>query len=179
MRKGNVVRVDLTKPIPEGARSEDWLVGGKKPELVRELSEQEYQRTCERLSEDSTNSIEGLQAVRSVVLVHPNCIESFSFAFETNQKGVRKYMPRCAFVLGKRRYLNVAITDAEWRGYGRKFVQDNSQDQHLRADKVFRDTVTTDCWFTLGRYEVDSTEYLLVIGIHLFPVRHFEMDFKR
>lgn len=179
IRKGNVVRINLVKPIPEGAHSEDWLVGNKKPELVRELSEQDYINLCKKSAEDSLESIKGSIANRSLIMVHPDFVKSFSFGFETDWEGDQKYIPRCSFQLGEIVHLNVGITDAEWRGYGRKYLKDGSGCQRFKSSDIFADTATKDCWFTLGANRVKSTDYLLVVGIHLFPVRHFEMDFER
>lgn len=178
IQKGNMVRMDLKSPIPEGAHTEDWLVGAKKPELVEELSEQDYKRLCKKLAEGTTDLIKGSEAKRSLIMVQPN-VESFSFGFETDWEGERKYIPRCTFQLGKRIYRNMGITDAEWRGYGRRYLQNGSGFQRLQSSAIFTDTGTNDCWFTLGANRVKSTDYLLIIGIHLFPVRHFQMDFKR
>jgi hypothetical protein len=179
VRKGNVVRMDIVKPIPEEQHSEDWLVGSRKPELVKKLSEKEYLRTCNQIADTSTAPIDNPNAARSLALVHPEKVISFSFGIETDWEGEKKYRPRCTFRLGKRVYTNKGITDAEWRGYGRKYLQNGSSYQRLQFSAIFADTGTNDCWFTLGANRVKSTDYLLVIGIHLFPVRHFQMDFKR
>jgi hypothetical protein len=81
--------------------------------------------------------------------------------------------------LGDRLYDSVGVTDAEWRGYGRKFIKNSSRSRKLSGAEVFKDTGTTDCWLTLGANRVKSTNYLLVVGVHIFPVRHFDMDFER
>ncbi len=178
IRKGNTVSMDLVRPIPEQDHSEDWLIGTRKPVLIRELPEEAYMSLCNDIAEDSIAPIEGRVAERSLITVHPNEMVSFSFAIETTWEGKRKYVPRCSFRLHGHTYTGLAITDAEWRGYGRLVMQ--SPGRHTYgAQKIFEDNDTEDCWLTLGRYQVDSTIYFLVIGIHFFPVRHFDMDFKR
>jgi len=179
VRKGNVVRMDLVKHIPEKRHSEDWLIGSRKPEVVRELSDEEYLRTCRQVAETSTDPIDVPDAARSLLLVHPDEIVSFSFGIETDWEGEQKYRPRCTFKLANRAYTNKGITDAEWRGYGRKYLRSGSRSHRLQSSEIFADTRTKDCWLTLGANRVKSTDYLLVIGIQLLPVRHFRMDFKR
>ena len=179
LRKGNVVRLDLVKPIPDKQHSEDWLVGSRKAELVKELSDEEYLDTCRRIAKPSTHPIEVPNATRSLLLVHPDEILSFSFGIETDWEGEQKYTPRCTFKIANQAFSNKGITDAEWRGYGRKYLRSGSGSHRLQSSSIFADIDTSDCWFTLGANRVKSTDYLLVIGIHLFPVRHFQMDFKR
>lgn len=179
VRKGNVVAMDLVKPIPNGAHTEDWLVGDRRPKLVKQLGEEEYRAVCDELTEDSTGPIEAADADRSLLMVHPEKITSFSFDIEKNWEGQKKYAPRCGFRLGGRLYSRVATSDAEWRGYGRGHRKSRGGDCRVAAKDIFGDLDTQDCWLTLGRNDVGSTTYLMVIGIHLFPVRHFAMDFKR
>ena len=177
VQKGNVVRMDLVKPIPRKDHSEDWLIGNNEPELVDELSDDEYRDVCDQITEEVTDHIEGKEASRSLILVQPDEISSFYFG--PDKWNLNNYVPRCDFRIGERTYYDVPVTDAEWRGYGRLMIKKQGKQCFVTAQKVFEENETEDCWLTLGRYQVDSTIYLLVIGIHLFPVRHFEMDFKR
>lgn len=177
VRKGNVVRIDLVKPIPQGDHSEDWLIGQSRPELVDELSDNEYENVCQRITEAATDTIEGEQAERSLIHMHPDEVSSFYFGPDNWNRN--KYIPRCDFQIGERAYNNVAVTDVEWRGYGRLLMQKQSKYCFVQAQEVFEENNTDNCWLTLGRYQVDSKIYLLVIGVHLFPVVHFDMDFER
>jgi hypothetical protein len=179
VRRGNVVTMDLVQSIPKGAHSEDWLIGNRKPKLVKELSEEDYQCICEDLTEDSLENVDCEDAKRSLVLVHPDKITSFSFALETSWEGQRKYIPRCNFRLSNRLHLRMGITDLEWRGYGRQVMRKHGGDCLLKADDIFEENSTNDCWLTIGRNLLRSRFYLLAAGIHLFPVRHFDMNFKR
>ena len=179
VRKGYIVKMELIKHIPEGAHSEDWLIGARKPVLATELSDEDYSEICKEVNETSTDCIEGPDADRSLVLVHPNKFTAFDFAVETTLEGRRRYVPRCSFRLGRRPYPRVGISDAEWRGYGRQFLRDNGRTHRASADDIFSANRTRDCWLTLGRNQVNSNIYLLVTGVHLIPARHFEMDFGR
>jgi len=71
------------------------------------------------------------------------------------------------------------ISDAEWRGYGRSHRKRHGGNVRVDAEEIFEELDTEDCWLTLGRNKMGSNIYLMVIGAHLFPVRHFTMDFKR
>ena len=180
VRKGNVVLMDLIEPIPLGSHSEDWLVGKKKPKLAEELPESEYLGVCKELKEDSTAPIEGTDAKRSLMMVHPARITSFSFDMGTSDKGQLRYTPRCFFRLPDGRlYQRKPVSDAEWRGYGRIQRKEHGGDCRLPGHEVLGELGAEDCWLTLGRNEWGSTIYLMVIGIHLFPPRHFKMDFRR
>ncbi len=179
VRKGNVVRMDLAKPIPHASHSEDWLIGEQRPSLVKELSENDYHGICEELQEKSTMPIEVPGAKRSLMMVHPETITSFSFDTETSSKGRLKYTPRCSFRLGGRLHQRVATSDAEWRQYGRAQRRKHGGDCHLAGAAVLGELGAEDCWLTLGRNEVASNIYLMVIGVHLFPPRRFPRDFKR
>ena len=117
------------------------------------------------------------QAERSLIHVHPDRVSSFYFG--PDKWNQNKYIPRCDFQIGERAYHDIAVTDAEWRGYGRLLIQQRGKHYFVPAQTIFQENNTKDCWLTLGRYQVDSTIYLLVIGVHLSPVRHFDMDFKR
>jgi len=76
VRKGNTVRMDLVKPIPQGDHSEDWLVGKSRPEPVGELSEAEYKHVCQRITEAATDPVEGKQAHYCPVNVLGICCKS-------------------------------------------------------------------------------------------------------
>ena len=179
VRKANVVAMDLVGPIPAGAHTEDWRVGDRLPKLVRELPEDEYRLICKNLQEGSTSPIEAPNASRSLVMVHPDKVTSFSFDIEENWKCQKRYAPRCTFGLGGKLYRRIPISDAEWRSYGRGQRKAHDGDCQLTAKEVFDELGAENCWLTLGRNEIDSTIYLMVIGVHLFPIRRFEMDFKR
>ena len=77
IRKGNVVRMDLVEPIPKGTHCEDWLIGKRKPKLVKELSDEDYQSICEDLTEKSLENVDCKDAKQSLVLhageSWPNC----------------------------------------------------------------------------------------------------------
>jgi hypothetical protein len=179
IRKGNRVRMHLTDKIPEEAHSEDWLIGDKKPQLIEELSDEDYKTFCEKFTEDSLDVVDCENAKRSLILIHPCKITSFSFAIETNLEGQRKYIPRCNFKLGDRTYLQKGISDLEWRGHGRQIMQEHGVNCSIQASEIFEQNSTKDCWFTIGRNPLKSRFYLLIAGVHFFPVRHFDMDFKR
>ncbi len=179
IRKGNIVRMDLIKHIPEGAHSEDWLIGNRKPELIKELSDEDYQSVCEEFTEDMIDTLDCEDAERSLILVHPDKISSFSFEIETSWEGKKKYIPRGSFRLDRNPYPNMGITDVEWRGYGRQVMREHKGYCLLKANEIFEKNNTNDCWLTIGRNLLRSGFYLLVVGVHLFPVRHFDMDFIR
>ena len=179
IRKGNIVAMNLVKPIPLGAHTEDWLVGQGRPKLVKQLTDDEYREVCKDLQEGSTAPVEGPDAVRSLMVVPPNKVTSFSFNIDVNWEGQKRYTPRCTFRLGGRLHQGGAISDAEWRGYGRGQRKRLGGDGRVVAEDIFGELETRDCWLTLGRNEVRSSVYLMAIGVHLFPVRHFNMDFKR
>lgn len=179
VRKGNTVRMDLIEPIPKGAHSEDWLVGQRHPELVEEVSKEDYRGICKELQEKSAALIEAPSAKRSLMMVHPKKITSFTFNVETNMKGQKRYTPRCFFWLGGKLRQRVPISDAEWRGYGRGLRKQHGGDCRVIGGDAFDQLDAEDCWLTLGRNEFDSTIYLMVIGVHLFPPRRFPRDFKR
>jgi hypothetical protein len=177
--KGNRVGMHLTERIPEGAHSEDWLIGDKRPQLIEKLSDGDYKTLCERFTEKSLDDIDCEEAKRSLTLIHPSKITSFSFAIETSWEGKRKFIPRCNFELRNHIPLRIGISDLEWRGYGRQVMQKHGNGCLLQADKIFEQNGTKDCWFTVGRNLLKEKVYMLIVGVHLFPVRHFEMDFKR
>lgn len=177
--KGNRVRMHLTDKIPEGAHSEDWLIGDRKPQLVEELSADDYQSVCEKFTEESLDAVDCKEAERSLILIHPSKITSFSFAVETNWERQRKYIPRCSFKLGNRIHLRKGISDLEWRGYGRQVMRKHGDDCLLQASEIFGQNGTKDCWFTVGRNPLKKSFYILIVGVHLFPPKHFDMDFKR
>ena len=177
VKKGNIVRIDLARAIPRGDHSEDWMVGHRKPELLKELSESEFRKFCEAHSENSLELLEGKVADRSLAMVHPD--EICTFYFGPDERKPLKYIPRCTFRMGGRTYSDIAVTDAEWRGLGRIINIGENKSCQLSAKNLFESLGTESCYLSIGRYEVNSTVYLLVIGVHLFPVRHFDMDFKR
>lgn len=179
VRKGNRVRMHLVDKIPEGAHSEDWLIGDRKPKLIEELSDDDYKNFCERFTEKSLDAIDCEDTKRSLILIHPNKVTSFSFALETNWEGQRKYIPRCNFKFGNHIHLRKGISDLEWRGYGRQVMRKYSGNCLLQAEKVFEHNGTRDCSFTVGRNLLEKGFYILIVGVHLFPIRHFDMDFKR
>ena len=179
IRKGNIVAMNLVKPIPLGAHTEDWLVGQGRPKLVKQLADDEYREVCKELQEGSTAPIKGTDAVRSLMVVRPDKITSFSFNIDVNWEGRKRYTPRCTFRLGGKLHQGVAVSDAEWRGYGRSQRKKHDGDCHVAGKEVLDELGAEDCWLTLGRNEVNSTIYLMVVGIHLFPPRRFKMDFER
>lgn len=179
LRMGNRAKIDLIKKIPHQAHSEDWLIGDRKPQLITELSAGDYQAVCERLTEKSLDEIDCEDANRSLMLIHPSKITSFSFDIETNWEGQRKYIPRCSFKSGNRTYSRKGISDLEWRGYGRQLMQQHGGNCSIQANEIFESNGTRDCWFTVGRNPLRKGFYVLIVGVHLFPVRHFDMDFAR
>lgn len=176
VRKGNRVRIDLVEPIPKGTHSEDWRIGSRRAQLVHELSEQEYFGFCQNYQELTLEPIEQTINTRSLILVRPERFTSFTFEVETSLKGKRSYVPRCGFVFNQRLHLRKPISDVEWREYGRKYLRNN---QCPAVKDILHENQTDNYWLTIGQNIVGSTIYLMVVGIHFFPVRHFDMDFKR
>jgi len=180
VKKGNVVRMDILGHIPSGAHTEDWKIGSRKPELTRMLDEDEYMNICEECSEDSLGCLEREEANRSLIMVCPDEVNSFSFCIETDWEGRKKFIPRCTFKVGEQWQNNIGVSDAEWRGLGRQFIKEKGGNVNIiRSQEIFNQLEINKCWFTIGRNEVNSKAYLLVVGIHLFPVKEFEMDFER
>ena len=176
VKKGNVVRMDLTEPIPEDAHSEDWQIGNRKARLVHELSDAEHLNFCKNHEEPSLLPLNQTGVTRSLILVRPERFTSFTFQIDTSWEGKRSYVPRCGFVVGGQQYLRKPISDAEWRRYGRKYLRDN---QRPRLKDILDENQTEGIWLTVGRNMMGSTVFLMVVGIHMFPVKRFEMDFKR
>jgi len=176
VQKGCVVKMDLREAIPTGEHSEDWLVGDRKVQLVRELSEEGYLAFCQNHQESSLDPLMGIKASGSLILICPEKFTSFTFQVETSLEGKRNYVPRCGFVFNGQYYLRKPISDAEWRGYGRRYLQ---KTDNPKVGDIFAENQTKNCWLTIGRNIVNSNIYLIVVGIHLFPVRRFKMDFKR
>ncbi len=174
--RGNVVRMDLTEPIPEDAHSEDWQIGNRKARLVHELSDAEHLNFCKNHEEPSLLPLNQTGVTRSLILVRPERFTSFTFQIDTSWEGKRSYVPRCGFVVGGQQYLRKPISDAEWRRYGRKYLRDN---QRPRLKDILDENQTEGIWLTVGRNMMGSTVFLMVVGIHMFPVKRFEMDFKR
>ena len=180
IKKGNIVRMDFREHIPSGAHTEDWKIGNRKPELVRVLNEDEYVSICEEYSEDSLDCLEQEEANRSLIMVCPDKVNSFSFCIETDWEGRKKFIPRCTFKIGEQWQNNMGVSDAEWRGLGRQLIKEKGGNINIISSQEIFDQLKTDrCWFTIGRYEVNSKAFLLVVGIHLFPVKEFKMDFER
>lgn len=178
VRKGNVIRMDVVKPIPDGSHSEDWLVGSEKPELVEKLSDRAYKDICKECTEDSMAEIEFGNAERSLVMIKPDELESFSFCIGREGRGRKKYIPRCTYRLNCHDYSDIGISDAEWRGYGRKLMKGKNI-YSVPPKELFDHLNTNDCWLTVCGNEMNSNPYLLIVGVHLFPVHHFELDFER
>lgn len=153
-------------------------MGDNRPELVGTLEDEDYRDLCESLQEDSTSDLEGSNASRSLIMVHPDAVTSFSFRTEPDPRGPR-YVPRCSFRVRGRLYRGRPVFDAEWRGYGREVMQEEGGECQVSGQRVFEANGTEDCWLTIGAYEYKGAPYLAVIGVHLFPVRHFEMDWNR
>ncbi|HUT46165.1 MAG TPA: hypothetical protein VMX36_07745 [Sedimentisphaerales bacterium] len=176
IRKGNRVKFDLVESIPKGNHSEDWRIGSRRTRLVHELTEEEYFEFCQKHQERSLKSLEQITDMRSLILIRPERFTSFTFRIETSRKGKRSYVPRCGFVFNGRLHLSKPISDAEWRGYGRKYLHTK---QGPTVKNIFDENKTENYWLTIGLNIVDSTVYLMVVDVHLFPIRHFDMDFKR
>ena len=176
VQKGNRVKMDLVEPIPKGAHSEDWRIGDRKAQLVHELSDDEYLNFCENHQEKSLEPLLPTTATRSLILVRPERFTSFTFYIDTSWEGKRSYIPRCGFVVDGQQYLRKPISDAEWRKYGRKYLRKNPRP---KVRDILDENCTENYWLTIGRNIMGSTLFLMVVGIHLFPVRHFAMDFKR
>ncbi len=176
VRKGNIVKMDLVEHIPQGYHSEDWLIGSRKAQLVHELPDNKYFDFCCNHREPSLEPLEQTKATRSLMLVRPEKFTSFTFQIVTSWEGKRSYVPKCGFVVAGHQYLSKPISDAEWRGYGRKYLHNN---QRPTVKNILHENQTENYWLTIGQNIVGSTVYLMVVGIHLFPVRHFDMDFKR
>ena len=164
-RNGNVVAMDLVEPIPLGAHTEDWLVGDKRPKLVKQLADDEYREACGALQENSTAPIEGRNAKRSLMMVHPEKITSFAFDIEENWEGQKRYTPRCTFRVSGRLHRDRPISDAEWRGYGRRHRKRHGGNVRVDAEEIFEELDTEDCWLTLGRNEMGETAGRLWGGI--------------
>jgi len=178
VKKGNIVRMDIREHIPSGFHTEDYLIGSQKPELLKTLSEKEYVSICEEYSEKSVSVLEQVNSQRSLMLVRPEEITAFSFQHETNRKGKDSFVPRCTFKSGNLWENNIGITDAEWRSFSRQYAKEHSK-KIVCSKEVFDALGTQQCWFTIGKNMVESNEYLLVVGIHLFPIQNFAMDFDR
>lgn len=176
VRKGNRVRLDLVEPIPKDSHSEDWRLGNQEVKLVHELTEEEYFDFCQEHQESSLEPLEQTTSKRSLILVCPERFTSFTFQIETSLKGKQSYVPRCGFDCSGQSYQNKPLSDAEWRGYGRQYLENN---RHPSVKGILHENQTKNYWLTIGQNIVDTTVYLMVVGIHFFPIRHFDMDFKR
>lgn len=177
--KGNVVDVDLARAIPKGYHSEDWLVGERPIKLVRELPEDAHMKVCSRFSEGNLRRLFVRRAPRSLILIEPDEIVSFDFGFELSRRGDTRYLPRLSFEHQCQKYADVAVTDAEWRGLGRQLMREYRGDCHFAGRELLDRFGIRRRWLSVGRYDGDDKPYLLVIGVHLFPVQRFAMDFER
>ncbi len=181
VQKGNVVSFDLAEaiPRPRDGHTEDWRLGDQPPQLVRKLKPHEQAELCGAIQEEAISEIEPSERSRSLMLVHPDEVLEFSFQHETSWEGQTRYTPRCTFVLGGRRFSGVGISDAEWRGLGRRLMAEHDDPCSVGSAVLFEELGTEDCWLTVGGYDVGSTAYLLIVGVLLLPPKHFRMDFKR
>ena len=171
--------MDLTKAIPKGDHSEDWLIGNARPVGLGSMSSAEYEEVCSAVTEPSLAPIGGTDPGRSLVMVHPDSVSRFDFSVETSWEGQKRYQPRCNFTAGGRQHRSIAISDAEWRTYGRQIMSKHGQPCTQTGAAVFQELGAKDCWLTVGRNQVSGKAYCLVVGIHLFPPVRFGMDFKR
>jgi len=176
VRKGNRVKFDIVESIPKGNHSEDWRIGSRRARLVHELTEEEYFDFCQKHQELSLKPLEQTTGMRSLILIRPERFSSFTFRIEISREGKRSYVPRCGFVFNSRLHLSKPISDVEWRGYGRRYLHNN---QRPLVKNILHENQTENYWLTICRNIVGSTVYLMVVGVHLFPIRHFDMDFKR
>jgi len=179
LRKGNVVDLELREAIPTGYRTEDWLLGDRPPRLVRELLEDRYRLVCRRFAEKNPRRLFVKAKPRSLMLVAPESVEGFGFGVEKAEDGSWRYRPRVSFRAARQLYRGVAVTDAEWRGYGRALMTKRGTPYTVDAEELFRELGVRECWIALGRYDVEGRPYFLAIGIHMFPVQRFPMDFER
>lgn len=179
VRKGNVVDMELCEPIAEPTHPEDWLLGDRPPTLVRKLSDQEYRRVCSRLAERNPRRLFVTSSPRSLMMIEPDEVVSFDFAVERGEGSKSKYRPRLTFRASGRLYRGKTVTDAEWRGYGREVMKKHGDPCRVDAEDIFRELGAEKCWLSIGKYEMDARPFLLVIGIHLFPVQRLTMDFRR
>ena len=113
------------------------------------------------------------------MMIEPDEVVSFDFAVERGEGSTLKYRPRLTFRCGDRCFRDVAVTDAEWRGYGREVMKKRGDPCRVDPKDIFRELGAEKCWLSIGKYEMDTRTFLLVIGIHLFPVQRFTMDFRR
>lgn len=179
VRKGNVVDLDVQKPIPKGSHVEDWLVGTQPPKLVRTLPEARYRRVCARIAGRSVRRLFVKKKPCSLVMIKPEAVTSFLFETGDDRNGKRRYLPRVSFRAAGQLYRDLAVTDAEWRAHGRDVMKTHGDPYRLDGRAAIRDLATKDCWLAVGRYEMDGHTFLLVVKIHLFPVCTFQMDFRR
>lgn len=176
VRKGNRVRFDLVESIPKDSHTEDWRIGDRKAQLVHELYEEEYFDFCQNHQEVSLDPLEQTTGTRSLILLRPEKFTSFTFQIETSLKGKQSYVPRCEFIFNGRLHLSMPISDVEWRGYGQRYLQNK---QRPTVKDILHENQIENYWLTIGQNVVGSTVYLMVVGVHFFPIRHFGMDFKR
>ena len=138
LKKGNVVDMDLTEPIPLGYRTEDWRLGDRPPRLVRELPEERYRMVCERFAERNPRRLFVKKEPRSLMLIVPQQIETFTFETEEKEGGVLKYRPRVSFTAADHLYRGVAVTDAEWRGYGREVMKELGDPCAMSGNEILK-----------------------------------------
>ena len=143
------------------------------------MSPDDYKEVCSLVTEPSLAPIGGTDPGRSLVMVHPESVSRFDFGVDTSWEGQKRYQPRCNFTAGGRQHRNVAISDAEWRTYGRQVMSKHGQPCTQTGPAVFQELGARDCWLTVGRNQVSGKAYYLVVGVHLFPPVSFAMDFKR
>lgn len=179
VRKGAWVRLDLVKSIPKGNHSEDWSIGNTKPVGLGDMSPDDYREVCASVTEPSLSAIAGKTPDRSLVMVHPDSVSCFDFDVESSWEGKKRYQPRCSFAVGGKQHREIAVSDAEWRKYGRDVMDEHGKPCNRKGSTVFDELDTEDCWLTIGCNQVSSNSYFLVVGIHLFPPVKFEMDFAR
>ena len=179
IRKGNRVAVSVKKRISrvEDGHTEDFLVGDRPPELLEVLEEDEYRGICTKAEGADTSVIEETRRRRSIMIVRPDSVHDFSFCVEITRSGARRYCPRCSFTIGRQPYRRVVISDAEWRACGRQ--RQFFQSPCITWPQICRHLAVEDCRLTLGGNLVGDKPYLLISGVHLFPVRRFPLDFER
>lgn len=173
---GALTRLWLKAHAPMRPHVEDWTIAlQQKPQLLRELSEQEQ---ADFLAQHCESDISTLvpNEERSLGLFLP---DSFRFHFGMNRAGT-DITVRADFTLGGQEFSEIGCTDLRMRVLGRKLLEISSgMTQRLtRADFERRGKQLTYVALGLSRL-YQSKHWLIVVGVHSIPELAIEIDYGR
>jgi hypothetical protein len=181
---GDVIELQLQSHRPDPPHVEDWITDFiyRRPRLLRCLEGERRARFLAEHLDQAPQDVLSQNPTRSLCLIRPDrlwcrfTLDPYSLKYQARIGFTREgvHHSRANSPQG------IPVTDLKWRAVGRSWLGEGGGELRLDEDALRERLQAEDIYLALGLsrgYQGDL--WLLVIGVHVVPDYHAEIDYDR